>query len=132
MVLKKTAALYDRDEDGKLIPQEHNLVIDEDDTDQKELEGETIKLIPMTRGEFKKLLGRMGDKGIENTDMDGELVIKYCIDPSFTQEEVEHLKPAHASAIVNTIFSVSGFDMKRKAKKPKDEDEFAKNSVESS
>jgi len=127
MVLKKEAALYDRDNDGKLIPQEHKLIIDEDDIEQKGLDKETVMIIPMTRGEIKTLFAAYGTKVDKTPDIDGELIIKYCKDPQFTQEEIEHLKPAHTHAIVNTLFAISGIDLRRKSKKPKDEDEFAKN-----
>ena len=128
-MLDKKAALYDRDEEGKLIPQERELVLDENDAEQMKYKGEKVKIIPMTRGEIKKLFSEVGND-VTNTDrdLDGELIRKYCKDPSFTEEEILRMRPALSAAIVNTIFVDSGIDMKRGSKRtPEEETEFSKN-----
>jgi len=130
MVLDKKIALYERDEEGKLIPQERKLVVDEDDAEQMKYKDETVKLVPMTRGEIKKLFSNVGKDATNlDKDLDGEIILKYCKDPVFTEEEIAHLKPALSAAIVNTVFEDSGLDMKRKARKTEKDEEtdFAKN-----
>ena len=120
--------LYDRDEKGELIAQYRPLVIEEDNDLQKEFDGYEVAIIPMTRGETKRIFSDVLKK--DDKDLDGELVIKYCKDPAFTEEEVKHAKPALVGAIVNTILKESGIDVGSKTRKQavKDaEDEFAKN-----
>ena len=139
MVLKKDSlVLYERDEKGELIPQETKLVLEEaDKKDSPELVDQTIKVIPLTRGELKKMFGLKGK--IDDTqpetdkDADGELIVKYCKDPAFTIEEIEYAKPVVTRAIVKTIFNVSGikFDKGTDKKDMIENDEFGKNSLES-
>ena len=137
MSMKKDLMLYDRDEKGILIPQEVSLEVDEKDlSNYPELKNQTIKVIPITRGELKKLFSLQGtkdDKVPETTkDDDGEMIIKYCKDPLFTQEEVAYIKPVISRSIVNTIFRESGVIIGREGNKSiKDNDELGKNSQES-
>jgi len=127
MVLKKDVVLYARDEAGELIPQDVDLVVDEDDEDQAEFKGETIKAIPLTRGELKKLFAKIGEGN--DKDSDAEIIEKHCIEPKFTIEELKHAKPVMVSVIVNSILSISGISTKKNRKKAlqEKEDDFAKN-----
>ena len=131
--LEKTNVLYARDEDGALIPQERELVIDEEDKKQAEYKGQTIGIIPLTRGEIRRMFGEVTKEVDITSDKDGEILVKNCIRPTFTTEEVAFTKPSLTSAIVNTILSESGLDVKgitRKASAKKAETEFSKNSIE--
>ena len=130
MVLDKKATLFERDENGELIPQEVSLEIDKDDEYQKEYDGETVVIVPLPRGKIKTLLSAMPEDK-DGDDLDGKLILDHCVKPKYTEEEVKFLKPGLSSAIVNTIFRESGISVAKKGKKHamlKAEDEFAKNS----
>ena len=129
--LEKSNVLYERDENGELIPQERPLIIDVNDNRQKEYEGFTIGVIPMTRGEIRRMFGEVTTDLSVEKDKDGEIVTKYCKRPVFTEEEVAFAKPSLTSAIVNTVLFESGIDIRGSSKKEavlKTEDDFAKNS----
>lgn len=129
MVLEKSLTLYDRDENGELIPQEVKVEIDEDDEAQLAFKGETIFITPLARGEIRKLFSTASKD--ESSDLDGDIISKHCEQPSYTKEEVPFIKPELASIIVNTIFRESGVGTNTKASKKKRlqeaEDDFAKN-----
>jgi hypothetical protein len=129
-MLDKKTALYDRDEDGNLLPTEVEIEIDETVDGQLEYKGEKIKVIPIPRGKLKRLFSNIEDTKDSETDFDGKIILEHCIVPKFDETEIEHLKPALSSAIVNTIFRESGItsNKSRKAAVLEAEDEFAKNS----
>lgn len=108
MVLKKTTALYDRDENDKLLPVEVELEIDEMDELQLEYKDEKIKVIPMPRGKIKRIFSEVSSSKDDEKDFDGEIIGDHCFDPKFEKEEIPHIKPALATIIVNTIFRESG------------------------
>ncbi|MDX1278565.1 hypothetical protein [Oceanihabitans sediminis] len=131
MVLDKKAALYDRDEEGKLLPREVKLIVDEDDEFQSTLAGETIFVVPMVRGELRKMFAKaaMAEKD-EDVDVDRDLILNNCMKPKFDKEEIAHIKPWLATAIVNTILNESGVDVGKKTRRKamqEAEDDFAKN-----
>lgn len=128
MVLDKKATMFERDEAGKLLPKEVTLVIDETDKDQKTLKGETVVIIPLRRGELRRIFATVADEK-EESDLDGKLMLQNCINPSFTEEEIKDVKGYFANAIVNTILHESGLDVKKSRKQALQdkEDEFAKN-----
>ena len=128
MVMKKSDSLYERDEKGKLIPIEVKLeIIDETDPVLKNYIGETIRVIPMPRGKIKRIFADV--KEDNESDMDGEIILEQCVEPKYTKDELVHIKPALASAIVNTVLRESGLDVGKSRKKAllEAEDEFAKN-----
>ena len=130
--LEKSNVLYERDEKGELIPQERPLIIDDNVPEQNIYKDYTVAVIPMTRGEIRRIFGEVTESVSDrDNDKDGELITKYCKRPSFTKEEIEFTKPGLTSAIVNTILFESGIDVRsssRKAAVEKTEDDFAKNS----
>jgi len=137
-MLKKDLTLYERDTDGKLIPQEVDLDLDEEDkVNFPELVGQKIGITPLTRGELKKLFGMTGKSGeVPETDRDddGKVILEHCHNPKYTENEIAYLKPVVVRTIVKTIFKESGilFD-KRTGKKSFDKnDELRKNLSESS
>ena len=137
MVLKKDAALFERDEKGELIPQERELIIDEEDPEQKKYKGEKVKIVPFARGELRKLFSALptkeGKNKEEESDLDEEVIVEKCKQPQFTKEEVLHMRPGLSTAIVNTILYESGIDTRKQSKKKAlegKEDEFSKNSEE--
>lgn len=126
IVLKKEISLYPRDEKGELIPKEVELVINENDEHQKVLKGETIVLTPLPRGELKKLFTDVKD---DDSDKDKMIILEHCKNPSYTEDDIKVLKPAHQHAIVNTILRESGLDVgKSRSQAVEDkETEFSKN-----
>jgi len=136
-MLKKELTLYERDGDGKLIPQEVKLELVEEDKKQfPELVGQTIAITPLTRGELKKLFGLSGKKNdIPETDKDddGKVILEHCHTPKYTENEIAYLKPIMVRTIVRTVFKESGimFDQKTGKKSFESNDEMRKNSSES-
>jgi hypothetical protein len=130
MVLDKKKSLYDRDEVGNLVPKEVKLAIDEEFKEQSEFENDTVFMIPMTRGEIRKMFSEieMSKKDIDK-DLDGDIIIKYVKNPAFTLEDIKVMKPALATVLVNTVFRESGLDTGKGRKKAMlaVEDDFAKN-----
>jgi len=129
-LLTKDVALFDRDENGELVPIEVDLIVDEDDETQKEYAGLTIGIVPLMRGELKKTLGAvLNEKEKETKDLDGEIIGKHCTTPAFTEKEIAQLRPAFATTIVNTILFHSGLNIKlpKKESVTKKEDELSKN-----
>jgi hypothetical protein len=121
--ISKSLTLYDRDEKGELVPKDVELVIL--DEDMKEYEGSTISITPMPRGEIKRLFN-LADK---DQDIDDIMILEHCKNPSYSKEEVKHLKPQFATMLVNTIMKESGLkvDIPKKDALKEKEDEFVKN-----
>lgn len=129
LVLDKKDTLFDR-EGKELIPQEVELIIRDDDEKQKALKGQKIHIIPLTRGEVRKMFHRLTLATEDpDIDVDGEIIVKHCKNPAYTDEEVKHMKGYVAQAIVNTIFAYSGLDTNKSRRKAAQaaEDEFGKN-----
>lgn len=127
-MLSKKTALYDRDENGNLLPMEVLLEIDETNEEHKQYKGEKIKIIPIPRGKLKRLFVSVSsDK--EEKDFDGEIIGEHCFEPKFEKEEIPHIKPLLSSIIVNTIFRESGLDTNKSRRRAMEEaeDDFAKN-----
>ena len=130
-MLDKKATLYERDEKGQLITKQVSMEIDGLDAETfPELVKETIKIVPMTRGEVKKLFGDTVKRaeGDNVSDADLEVVEKYCIEPKYTKEELPFIKPVIIRSIVSTVLRESGLSMGgKKVKKVDEDDEFGKN-----
>ena len=133
--LRKELSLYERDEEGKLIPQEVKLELANLDAENNpDLKDMTIMITPMPRGEIKRLFnmaGKVDDIKPDTTkDEDGELIMSHCFDPLFTLEDLPFITPVIARSIVSTIFRESGIKFASGEKKIDDDDEFGKNSNE--
>ena len=129
-LLTKEVALFNRDEKGELLPVEVDLIVDENDETQKKYAGSKVVIIPLMRGELKKTLGIvLSEKEKEKRDLDGEIIGKYCKNPSFTEKEITQIRPGFATAIVNTILFHSGLNINLPKEKAlnKKETEFEKN-----
>lgn len=128
--ISKNLTLFERDEHGNLLPQEVEVVVDEKDAKQKQFQGMTIMLVPLMRGEIKRMFSKLdGSKEVER-DLDDEIIVKCLKDPVYTMEEVKFLKPEYVNVFVNTILNNSGLDMRGNQKLEaldKAEDDFAKN-----
>ena len=135
MVLKKEITLYDRDQDGNLIPQKVELKLASRDKEKyPELVGEEIFITPMPRGEIKKrfnITGKVDDTEPQtDRDEDAEIIVEHCKNPQYTLEELKFAKPIVVRSIVRTIFAESGIglDDDSGTKKLEENDEFSKNS----
>ncbi len=130
--LTKSLTLYERDSEGKLIPQEVKLEVDKKDLEEfPELKDMTIIITPLPRGELKKIFNLAGtvndEKPDTDKDSDGEVILKHCFEPKYTEEEMPFVKPHSVRSIVSTIFLESGIKLSGDGKKTDDEDEFGKN-----
>ena len=128
LVLDKKVTMFDRDEEGKLLPREVPLVVDEDDKDQIKFKGESVVIIPLMRGELKKMFAD-ALKEDDEKDVDGEIIRNNCVNPSYKGDDIKFIRGPFANAIVNTILFESGLDVKKPRKKALEdkEDEFSKN-----
>lgn len=135
-MLKKELTIYERTGEGELIPQEVSLQLSKIDArNYPDFKKQTIKMIPLTRGEIKVLFsldGKDTDKVKDedtNKDSDAELIVKHCIDPVYTVEELVYAKPVAIRSIVRTILSESGVKVSQDfgTKSDEDEDELGKN-----
>ena len=102
--LTKEDALFERDEKGDIIPKE---VVVEGLEDKP-----TITIIPLTRGEIRKLFSNLTDLGDTTKDQDGEIILKHCIEPKFTEEDLKTMKWNYSQAIVSEVFKYSGINVK--------------------
>ena len=105
--LTENEVIIERDVEGKLIPEEWIL---------KTIKKEKVLIKPIPRGTIKKYFGAEG-KDIK--DLDGEILIEYCVKPVFTKENVTYAKPYLVTAIVNAILDLSGLtERKRNSTEP--------------
>lgn len=113
--LQKEKTLIPRDENGNLIPVETILELLDDKP--------TIKAIPLTKGELQKMFSATDE---EKEQISNQIVIKNCIEPKYTEEEIKFLKTDVYGAIIIAILGLStGMsqeDIKNKTKDIIDED----------
>lgn len=108
-ILNKEGTLFERDEDGKFIPQKVKLELSNEDVE--------IKIIPMTRAAIRKLiLESTNDNGevVTTRDQDGEIILKYCLEPKYTEDDVKAMKTYYSIAITTAILLASGISEPRK------------------
>ena len=127
-MIDKKNILFERDDKGQLVPQEVELVIDESDEMQLPLKGEKIAIVPISRGELKRMFAPRKE-GEEEVDLDDKIISEHCVNPSFTLEEAAFIKPPFNNVIINTIFVASGLERRSESKQAVEEaeDEFSKN-----
>jgi len=96
--LSKQGTLFERDERGQLIPIE---IILETLPDTPR-----VRLLPLTRGEVLKM--RLVAKDPEKvSEQDKDIVLNKCIEPKYTTDEIEFVKPKILTAIVLGVLSLS-------------------------
>ncbi len=120
--LKKEEALHERDEKGNFIPQELELELlreyeevydGEGNLEKKKVikkNGPSIMAIPLGRGKLKSLVSgkKIKNKEMETSkDEDDEIILKNCVDPKFSEEEVKAMWPKKAGAISTAILAFS-------------------------
>ena len=97
--LEKGNTLFARDESGELLPQ--NVVLETLPNKP------SIKVVPMTRGALQALVAGLKSDGNTTKDQDADIILKHCVEPAYSEEEVKFLKPKIANAIVTAIMSLS-------------------------
>lgn len=97
--LDKTQTLFERDNDGKLLPVEAEI----------EINGKKskIKCVPLTKADFAKIKKRIQENESSEEEADKDIIINNCVLPKYTAEEVEVMKLTYAQAIAAAIVSVS-------------------------
>ena len=114
--------IYERDENLNLIPQEREITV--------EGKNYTIKIIPLLRGELRRIFANVDEEGNTTKDQDAEIIVKCCVDPQYSPNKedpnwVGLLKPAFNRAIVNVILEASGLRVNVPFKKAYEEKEEA-------
>jgi hypothetical protein len=110
--ISKEDFLYARNDKDELVPVEVDIIINKKDPNQSKFEGQKIKILPLKRQELKSYLDKSistlsSDGKVMEIDINAELVVDKCVDPKFTKEDVQFMKPIIV-AIVNTIIHHSG------------------------
>ena len=114
-MLNKEDMMFNRDGEGKLIPEEREL----DLPDKPKVE-----VVPMTRGESLKF---MRDVRVDvEKDWDFEIVKKYCITPKIEDKDIDMIKPYYIKAIAKLVMKVSGLLPEEEFKDVVDIDEIKK------
>lgn len=100
MTLKAEDMLFQRDDEGKLIPVEVSL--------GEKFNNAKIKVKPLTRGRLQKILAGAKSEDPDKVTESDELVIKEgLIEPELSDEQRKYIKPPYATEIVTSILSVS-------------------------
>jgi hypothetical protein len=89
-ILDKDEYLFERDDKGELIPRKVTLGVKG---------SPEIKITPIPRGEWRKI--QLSDQKEE--DIDKNIILNHCVEPKFTEKEIEDLNPILATAIVTAI-----------------------------
>lgn len=108
-ILPKTF-LYDRDENGELIPKSVPL--------ENLVNGKKyyVKVTPLTRGERKKIAQIGLDKdGNTTRDTDLDLVLKHCHEPKFTEEDIDNAPLGFIENISITIIRESSIKIEKES-----------------
>lgn len=94
--LEKERTLIRRDENGNVIP----IVVTLDLLDDKP----KVKVTPLLKGEIQKMVSGTEE---EREKYEEEIVIKHCVEPKYTEEEIEYIQPEVYGALKIAILSVS-------------------------
>jgi hypothetical protein len=113
-MLSKKKILFDMNDKGELLPIETELVVNTDDELQSQYVGEKVKITPLSRDEIRAQFKKTDVTDAESNDFDKELILTHCKEPSFTAQEINALKPAFVTMLVNTILDCSGIKTKTK------------------
>ena len=132
-MLKKEDTLFERDENEKFIPKKIELEllrktkVTGKGKDKKEeiIYGPEILAIPLCRGEIKKIFANADVKLETAKDDDKAIILKNCLEPKYTEQEVDAMKPYFVTAITSAILGISGLSEKKDYKKK--EKEVSKN-----
>ena len=113
MILDKEEMLFERDESGSLISKEVVVI--------RLPNKPTIRITPITRGEFKRIREGLNAEGNTTEDQDGDIILSHLIEPKITKEEIKFMKKSYVDSIVLTIFDYSSLVVKENLKDAIDE-----------
>jgi len=100
MTLKAEDMLFQRDDEGKLIPVEVSL--------GEKFNNAKIKVKPLTRGRLQKILvGAKSEDPDKVTESDNLVMKEGLAEPELSDEQRKYIRPNYATDIVTTILSVS-------------------------
>ena len=92
-------AVFQRDENKKLIPQE--VVLESlDDKPQ-------MKLTPLLKGEIQRVVAAAKSSSEKEKQLDDEIISQHTIEPNIPLEKTKDLKLAYAEAIIVALMSIS-------------------------
>ena len=97
-LLRKEQSVFQRDEKGELIPQ---VLVLESLENKPEIEATLL-----TRGELLRIY-KEAKSGNTSEEQDAEIIVKHCVNPSYTEQEAKDIKPNIAGAIVTALLSAS-------------------------
>lgn len=121
-MLNKESILFERGEDGQLLPQDVVLEILDDKP--------TIKIVPLTRGKLQEIYSKATSSSTEDKiDSDNEIIRCGLVEPKLSEEEITNLKPRFATAISIGILSLS-LDISQEEVNNKKEDMIAEQELE--
>ena len=100
VLLDKDKILFNRNEDGELLPVTVKLELLESEETQE------IKIKPLTRGKIQEISIKLQDKQL-SSEVENEILLKHCIEPSFSDDELKRLPPTYSNAIVIAVFATS-------------------------
>jgi len=125
-MLKAEDMVFQRGEDGNLLPQE---VVLETLKDKP-----TVKVRPLSRGKLQEIYQKATSEDIATKiQADNDVIVKGLVEPQLTEEQIKDMKPQYAAAIATAIIAISlGVSQKEVEEKAKDllknqEDELKKN-----
>lgn len=127
-MLKAEEMVFQRGEDGNLLPQEVTL---------ESLENKpTIKIRPLSRGKLQEIYQKATSKNMqEKLEADRDTLKCGLVEPNLTEEQISDLKPQFANAISVAIMALSlGITQKEVKDKAEElianqEDELKKNLI---
>lgn len=102
-MLDKKKILFERNEQGELMPKTVKLVGTDED----------IKITPLTRAEFIKYQSEGNEVG---KDQQKEIILKHLVEPKLDEKEFEALPMGYALAFFGTILKHSGLNIEKNEK----------------
>jgi len=96
MYLEKEQTLIRRDEKGNVLPIEVSLETLKDKP--------KVKVTPLLKGEIQKMLIAPNE---EQQKLEEEMILNHCVEPKYTKEELEYIKPEIYGALKLAILSIS-------------------------
>lgn len=114
MTINKDEILFERGEDGTLLPSEVEL---------EGIEGnKTVKVRPLTRGKLQEITNLASSDSVdERNKAEKMIILDGLVEPKLNEEELKNLKIEYCNAISMAIMSIST-GMSQKELKEKSEE----------
>lgn len=104
MEIELNDCLFNRDEKGGLIPITDTIKVGKKEKEDIILR---IKYKPVTRGQYYNLM-QIKEKGeATEKDIDRNLISECLVEPKFTKEQINDMKPTIFTAIITRIMAAS-------------------------